>query len=440
MILTERVYKFNTLFHDLQNTNSRIDKEIIVSRFLKNYPELQEDWTYILETLANKHPIGWTFAAMQSTPSSKIAPFNTIKEMIQYCETTRKDRNSTVCAERLLDKYGLFLAPIVNRTLRLGIGNSLLSEKDTNPMLAKKFDAKPILQDYFVTEKLDGNRCIARYSNGKWEFLSRAGKKLNVEFDMTGLPTEFMYDGEIMTLEQTKASVLRAEALLYNDKSLLPDIDSKTAQLMFNRASGLINRKYDVKGLGLVYNIFDIITDVPYYKRRATLNSFFGEISDSTDLRIVPTLYTGRDLSIITNLLDTIVDSGGEGVMLNVANANYVHKRTDALLKYKQVKHIDMLVLDLLEGEGKYENMCGALMCVLRREDGSTIQTKVGSGLSDYQRDLWWRNPELIVGKIVQIAYHEVTQAAHEKSLKLYSLRFPRLVKIRNDKIEGSEY
>ena len=61
MNLLERFTIFDFLFEELTDTNSRNDKELIINTFKKDYPELQDDLNYIFETLAGKHPIGWTF-------------------------------------------------------------------------------------------------------------------------------------------------------------------------------------------------------------------------------------------------------------------------------------------------------------------------------------------------------------------------------------------
>ena len=48
-------------------------------------------------------------------------------------------------------------------------------------------------------KKLNGNRCIAYFEDNKWKFTSRSQKPKEYPFDMTGLNTERIYDGEVMT-------------------------------------------------------------------------------------------------------------------------------------------------------------------------------------------------------------------------------------------------
>ena len=61
---------------------------------------------------------------------------------------------------------------------------------------------------------------------------------------------------------------------------------------------------------------------------------------------------------------------------------------------------------------------------------------RVGSGFTATERDVFWRNPEKIVGKIVEIQYFEVSQ--NEKGG--YSLRFPIFKWVREDKDEPSTF
>lgn len=438
MNLDERIQIFELLFDALQSTNSRLEKEAEVKTFLNVYPELKEDWIYILETLDGKHPIGWKFVPYFN-PADPYMPeranLHSVKDFIRYCEfTPDKSVPSCMKAEKIIGPYGEFLKPIVNRTLRLGIGKSLLDKTDITPMLAKKYEGGFLTGDFAITEKLDGNRCVAAYNKeaGRWEFYSRSGKPMKVDFDMIGLDPDLIYDGEVMSEAQTELSDRRY-------KSIIDDLDfeqdTKDAQLLFNRTSGLINSHTPNKK-GLIYNVFDIIDTSPYYERRSHLD----EHHVSGDVRILPVLYAGNDIKLAKTLLGRITQMGGEGIMLNRIDRKYDHKRSDALLKYKQVQFMDMKVVGIYGGNGKYEGLVGGLYCELVTDDGKFISCEVGSGLSDAQRFSWAENASRIIGKIVQIGYHELTQSEENIGTPNYSLRFPRLIKVREDKATTSEY
>lgn len=444
MKIDERVAIFERLFDDLTDTNSRIDKEVIINEFRYDYPELVEDLTIILETLDNRHPIGWTF-----TPRGLTGPqieFDNIWEMIQVCKSRKSTSyQDTSYIESLFGKgLGDFIQPIVNRTLRLGIGKSLLIKDKLSPMLAKKYEGNTLRDKVTVTEKLDGNRCLAYFDtdSNEWRFQSRNGKPMNVDFEMSLYPKEFVYDGEVLSTVQTAKSVTRSFAVgvqadLGADTVSVGLGDIGNEQLQFNKTSGLINSKR--KNKDLVFNIFDIVSDYLIYSDRRKILNEFEELGNATT-RILPVLYTGKDIEYINKMLDSMVTMGGEGLMLNMQGRSYENKRTDALLKYKKVQYCDMVVTGIFEGKGKYAGACGGLVCYMYTEDGGEVNCDVGTGLSDAQRISWGQTPELIIGKIVQVGYHEKTQGRSRLGTNVYSLRFPRLVKVREDKDTTSEF
>ena len=424
--MDNRITAFSILFEELQDTNSRNEKELIVASFKRHYPEYREDLEYIFETLAGKHPIGWTFSPKLTHSTSN--EFSSIKQMIETCLNAGSHSvTDTAWIEGRLGGYGLFIEPIVNRTLKLGI--SQVEKTILTPMLAKKYEGGVLNSDVFVTEKLDGNRCIASFQDGIWRFTSRSGKPMNVNFNMDNMDRGLIYDGEILSDAQTELSVKRAASTDFK-------IDTKDTQLLFNTTSGLINRLGNKTGL--VYNIFDVVYDSPYIERRFDILDTLAPRTD--DVRILPLLYSGSDVSIIDNLLEEMLKTGGEGLMLNLPGRRYEHKRTDALLKYKKVQSMDMQVIDTLAGKGKYDGMVGALQCYIKLEDGREVLCDVGSGLTDTEREIWSYRPQHIIGRIVQIGYHEMTQDSASIGTNRYSLRFPRLLKVRPDKDSTSEF
>ena len=440
MNLNERVKFFDNLFELLQSTSSRNQKEFIIQQELKDKDlSVHEDWKYILEVLDNRHPIGFTFVPKPNDVMTlqRNEDTHTIKDLIEPLKYLADHTEQRIyLAEFFIGDFGCFIEPIVNRTLRLGIGKSLLSKTKTTPMLAKKYEPMGILhQDMAITEKLDGNRCIAAWDGEKWNFTSRSGKPMKVNFDMTGMPIEFIYDGEVMSKEQTIWSMRRTYNVL--TKRDEPLISTERAQHLFNETSGIINRIGPK--IGLIYNVFDIISDLMYLDRRDRLEWVENE-KKTEEVRIVPCLYIGTDVKMVDNLLDRVVKFGGEGIMLNVYNRGYEHKRSDALLKYKQVKTMDMRVTGVCPGGGKYEGMIGALKCYIRTDDGKEVICEVGTGLSDVQREEWAINNAEIVGKIIKVGFHELTQNREYIGTNVYSLRFPRLIEVRRDKDTTSEY
>lgn len=441
MNLNERCVYFWSVFKDLQNTNSILEKRFIISKI----PEwLTEDFQYIIECLNGKHKFGYTYNASPyySMSDRQVSQKWSVKNVLEWLQEPRikgnlsQDNIDWYCDQTV--ELCWFFEPIVNRTLKLGIGNSILPKDGFAPMLAKKYEGA-IEYDpkgYVLTEKLDGNRCIASYEDDHWVFRSRNGRIMYVDFHMGDLPKEFVYDGEVMSMSQTVSSMKLIQNLRYGVQ------DYKVYGNEFNDTSGLINRHS--KDKELVYNIFDImLDDVPYYERRNELDRMAEDLDLPYDVRIVPVIAKSmfEDLDSVTSYnLSRVCNMGGEGVMINLASGCYRHKRTNQLLKLKQVQSIDMKVTGIQEGTGKYEYSVGAINCVCNTDDGKIIEVSVGSGLSDEQRSDWFIHPENIIGKIVEIQYFSMSQDSKRKGSNYYSLRFPRLKTVRTDKNTTSQY
>lgn len=143
------------------------------------------------------------------------------------------------------------------------------------------------------------------------------------------------------------------------------------------------------------------------------------------NIRIVPILYSGMDISRIDELAQTGVELNWEGIMINL-DAGYQYKRTGRILKYKQFNTIDLEVIGFTEGTGKYEGTLGALVCAYK---GNMVC--VGSGFTDNQRYIIWNDKETYLHKLAEIKYKDVTS---DKFTGLASLQFPVFKGFKFDK------
>ena len=433
--LCDRVLLIRKLFYQLQSTGSLIEKQY----YLNESPDaLKDDVTYCLELLAGKHKLGYTFVPTSGTSNDCYEELTLREYFAPLWDPLRQKDLSEANIRTAIDKipcYQNFIEPIVNRTLRLGIGPSILPKDSMSAMLSKKYEGRLPANTYFaITEKLDGNRCIAWFNGNEWVYQSRNGKIMNVKFDMTDLPTDLVYDGEILSPKQVEMSNVIKEIIVKGTTY------NKTFADSFSSTSGLINSH--AKNKDLIYNIFDIQYDgVSYVERRKILHTIKPV---GKNVRIIPVLkwFNSRDEAnkLLPDMLNTVTNVGGEGLMINLANSNYTHGRTDVLLKYKSIKTMDLIVESVYDGTGKYAGMVGGLNCIARYGDKGIVQVSVGSGLSDKQRFDWSVDEHTIVGKIVEVEYFSLSQNSNNAGTELYSLRFPRLKKVRTDKSVTSIY
>lgn len=430
MTISEKIESMQEIFEDLQSTNSRIVKQEIIDDIPQ---DMKDDFNFCLEVLAGKHKLGYSYEYIDDDAFIPDVVFTSIREIVEYLQRPLNEhdlsRANIYKHIRRTTPWSDFLLPLCNREYRLGIGNSILGKSSTAPMLAKKFEGQLGYGDFYVTEKLDGNRCIAYYEDDKWHFVSRSGKHMNVDFDMSGLPEELVYDGEVISPAQAEMS----DAVFYSIRT-----GNNVGKIItdFNSTSGLINRHTTNKSL--VYCIFDIQDSAPYITRRGLLEHLNPTSKNVRIHRLLAYVRRG-DENYLGELLDKVVSIGGEGLMINLASASYENKRTNVLLKYKQVQTMDMKVEGITPGTGKYSGMVGAVECVAYCGD-SRYYCSVGSGLSDSQRFEWSLNPEKIVGKIIEVSYFSLSQNKDTRLTGYYSLRFPRLKRVREDKNDTSEY
>lgn len=323
-----------------------------------------------------------------------------------------------------------FLVLIAIKNLKTGVNvktlnkslenNSLSMIFDIQVQLAssfKKFEQKElvknpnILEKFWITQKLDGIRCVIVKNNNKINAYSRSGKPIDglieifSDFESQDYPNDFVFDGEL----------------------LAENVEKLNSGDLYRKTNTIVSSKGEKSGL--IYNIFDImpteefnqgISKLKYSERRKQLD----KIKETNVIKIVPVLYTGTDIEKIKEIGDKAINNGLEGVMINT-NDYYKGKRVKSLLKVKQFISSDGIIKGVYEGDNKYTGKLGGLFVTY-----SNIVIKIGSGFSDEQRENYWKNPEAIIGKVCE---YEYTEQSRDKEGNI-DLRFCRFKGLRLDK------
>lgn len=285
---------------------------------------------------------------------------------------------------------------------------------------------KLVGKEIIITEKIDGVRTVAIIDeNGDVKFYSRQGKEIE------GL-VEIERASKLLDL---KNIVLDGEVtILYKDS-----LESKE---VFKRTMEIMGSKMESK-TGLLYNVFDCMPlsafKAGYCKTSTKARKLYFEekykakTSTKTTtwnetLKFVnplPILYMNEySESVVKKIHDSILERGGEGVMINVASAPYECKRTSNLLKVKEMYTMDLKIIGFEEGlvGTKFEGTLGAVVV-----DYKGYSVKVGSGYSEEDREFFWKNQNEMLGRVIEVQYFEETQDADGN----LSLRFPVYVQLR---------
>lgn len=432
--------RFEEFVNEINASNSRLYKEAILDQYKENeYVKQLVHFIfnpYVVTGISKKKidRIRLGFISIKDIP----ATYN-IFDLLNYL--TLNNTGSDLMLTEVLKcvsanrEFSELIFSIVSKDIKLGIQSTTINKiwgdkfiPVFDVMLAQKYFDNPdkLLPEstnFILTPKLDGVRCVLINNgiNGP-KFFSRQGQPIEqlieLEEEAKHLPFGYVYDGE----------------LLLDNKDNLESKDLYRATVKVTSA--------DKEKTNLIFNVFDMIPlkdfqdgccNAPASLRKEQLLERF-TFMKLPHIIDVPILYYGNDKNMITEYLDKITNEGGEGVMINIADAPYECKRSKGLLKVKKMQTCDVKVIDMEEGTGKNKGKLGALKIEFIGPDGFTYQNDVGSGLTDEDREYYWNNPDKILNKIVEIQYFEIS--ANQQGT--FGLRFPVFKWVREDKTEIS--
>jgi DNA ligase 1 len=211
------------------------------------------------------------------------------------------------------------------------------------------------IQDYLVSEKLDGIRAI--------------------------------WDGK--TLQYRSGGLIQAPSAFLNQlpKNQALDGELWLGYQRFEALSAIVRLAQPGKDawLGVQYHIFELPNAPGSFTERAKrIEQFVVQAlreNPDTPLRAIPQRRTDN-LPDLERQLQSVLAKGGEGLMLHLASAPYITGRSDVLLKLKPWHDMEAKVVGHLPGKGQFKGQLGALRVQLN--DGKRFS--IGTGFSKQDR------------------------------------------------------
>ena len=334
------------------------------------------------------------------------------------------------------EEWNVFCAAVLRRDLRAGFSDTTINKVCKKSIymipkfgcqLATNSAGRPEMSGIKRLEpKLDGVRML-------------------LVVNAKGVTTAFSRNGKVYPNFGHIETQVAAQAKAFLSKNEFKDgfvMDGEVTSDSFQALMKQARRKTKANATDAVYNVFDILPLTAFSDgkwnakltvRLQCLEHFRSLIDSMANVEYLPHLDVDLDTAAGKDQLDRYardnVMAGFEGIMIKNYDAPYECKRSMSWMKWKPTITVDLVVIDIEEGTGKNKGRTGALVCE-GTDDGKLIKVNAGSGMSDEQRDDYWKNKKIVIGQIVEVMADAITQSEDGS----YSLRFPRLVRFRDDK------
>lgn len=300
-----------------------------------------------------------------------------------------------------------------------------------HPYAAKRVKKWPVK----IEIKHDGVRtiCIADLSAKTAVFLSRTGKEFHAFRSLSSDVITFLTAG-------------------LNVSSGLVVLDGEVITGDFLKTVSEVRRKtFDAKDAE--YHVFEFMTErefvkgcsLPEERRRGRLELLFrraaetlGEAEmDNLAVKLIEQEIASNDEEVRAKFREKF-SMGFEGIIVKQTHTFYERSRNNGYLKLKDevetAGEVDLKVIGVYEGEGKYEGMAGGIIV-----DFNGVEVRIGGGFTDKQRaEIWadytgrvvtytsvsWEEEldemitvthtvkpsgQSIIGRLVEVKYHEIT-------------------------------
>ena len=403
------------LFDKIANTSGKNDKIKIIKQN-KDNELFVECLKFLLDsdivTGLSKKKINKKVAVMGDR-------LETIEEAMEYLKQHNSGKDSDIAMIKdFCDRQEgckLFCEGLFTKSLKIGVDVKGVNKAIPNliqqhqVMLASKFEGK-LKGEVSMSLKLDGIRNSAMIENGRIIHKSRQGKVVEGLNQINQALNELELDGYFID----------GELIRINHDNIPSDEN-------FRLTTTVVNSKSDNKE-GLEFVVFDMTPiedyhrgkcDMTYIERLKLMEEKIGNGNEF--IRLVPKYGITKNVDEIYDKLNEVVNRQLEGLMLNTLNGKYEFgKRPKSIMKVKKFQDGDVLVTDIIEGDGRLVGTLGKVEVQFKYKD-KIYTNYVGSGFSDSERSYYWEHKDELIGKIITISYFEISTNKQGE----YGFRFP---------------
>jgi len=401
---------------------------------------------------------------------------------IAEMEGKKSQREKLLAVRRLLGNShpleGRYLARIMLEELRIGVGEGSVREA-----IARAFSVDSALVEHAM-QALNDMGEVARLARAGPEkladvhitpfhpvrmMLAQQGSIAGMIKEHGAIAAEFKYDGSRFQFHKKGNWARMYSRRLEDVTGALPDViqqlmgatdrdvilDGEVIAIKdgkpmpFQSVLRRFRRRHDVAGaqeaIEMIPNVFDILfldgetlIGLPFSERRKKLESVVKQY-------IAPQTVSS-DPAVITKTYNDALAAGHEGIMIKVLDSPYTPgQRGRNWIKIKpEVDTLDLAVIGAEWGEGKRAHLFGSFLLACQDAGRLVPLSRVATGFSDEQlAEVYDMLKDSVVKKagkevtfepslVFEVGYSELQASQNYEGG--FALRFPRFIRIRDDK------